>query len=294
MLYVFIFGFLVPHGNADVSANMAEWKVLEDHPMINREHLSNADLEYILAEEFDKLRVHCDAIPEANIVISFDASLMGSPVLAWASQTIVIGTDALWYPSILKDFFTGTDMTLGIQPSPPNGWYTQSDSCSSIGWRYDLRTILRHELLHGLAISSSLYKDSTSWSVGHFFSGLCFPRLFDSKITDSNGEHVIDGCSVGDMTDKELYVGGVKLYNPSVFNAGSSISHHDHYGHLMYYAISSRTCLDVDIYELQMLDSLGIHCGNFSASRGTTSSPFLITSFLPSLFLLLWLSCFFY
>jgi len=270
-----------------VNSNAVEWGYLSSHPVSYQEEVTNSDLERIISEEWSSLRHTCTSLPpDPSISISFDSSLIGGYTLAWASQTLVLNTDLTWWPSLVKNIFNGYDMVIGVNPSPPNGWHTDVD-CLNIGYRYDLRTILRHELLHGISISSSVYSDGSSWSVGHYFSGVCFPRFFDTKIKDSSGDSVVSGCTVlKDLTNEKLYLGDVELYNPASFQPGSSISHHNYPGNLMYYSISAMTCQHLGNYEIMMLGELSIPCSNLTGA-GTCLSPSLFLTFVLLLVLLL-------
>lgn len=263
---------------------------LNSHPMDfkTREYLSNTDLTKIVYEEWSNLHAACPSISDdPSINIYFDDSLVGTNVLAWASQTLVLDIDLLWKPSLIKPYFNGYDITIGVNPNIPNGWFSNQD-CSAIGYRYDLRTVLKHELIHGLSIASSLQHDGNTWSVGHITSGACFPRFYDTRIKNELGESIVSGCSVPeDILGKDLYVGGVKLYNPSSFVPGSSLSHHDFPGHIMYYALPSRTCMNLSKHEFQMLAALDVHCNStgleISAGHAATESFPLFLSLLLGL-----------
>ena len=271
-----------------VTMTSQEFQFLQEHKMNVREHLSNNDLNTIVYEEWYRLHSYCPSISDdPSIQIYFDGSLTGGTVLAWASQTLILDEDLLWKTSLIKPYYSGYDITIGVNPDIPNGWHS-SLSCDDIGYRYDLRTVLRHELVHGMSMASSLYHDGTSWSLGHVTSGICYPRFYDTKITDSTGQPIVQGCALNsDVLGADLYLGGVKLYNPNIFQAGSSISHHNYPGHLMYKSLSSRTCIDLGDYEMQMLGALEIPCNSTIDSSGTYAVRCEVFSFLPSLALAL-------
>lgn len=280
--------------SAHVTSSASEWHELLEHKMaVDRiEHLTDGQLEVIINEEWAHIRSQCPQIPEIpSMHASFDSTLVNTYTLAWASQTLVLGSDLLWIPALLSGTTTsGYHFVIGVNPSPPNGWYSGT-TCTDIGYRYDLRTVLRHELLHGLALASSVTVTSNIWSLGHTFLGICYPRRYDTKITDSDGNSIIGltGCVVGDLTGKELYINDVPLYNPLVFNQGSSISHHNHDGHLMYYATRARTCMDLGEFEAKMLSELGVTCtvGGETYDSGSYLTPSLIVLSLPILSVLL-------
>ena len=268
-----------------------DFAFLQSHPMRIREYLTNSDLSTIVYEEWDGLRATCPLISDnPSINIQFDGTLAGGSVLAWASQTLVLDVDFLWKPSLIKSFYSGYDIEIGINPDIPNGWHS-SKTCENIGYRYDLRSVLRHELVHGMSMASSVSHDGISWSVGHFFSGTCYPRFYDTKIMNEQNESVVDGCTVAqDLIGKDIYLNGVKLYNPIPYAPGSSISHHDHPGNLMYYSVSPTTCMTLGNYEVQMLAGLEIYCSlnstmtpSLPSSSGTVSTHLGAVAFLPFL-----------
>lgn len=290
LLLLYLSQPVLPH----VTSTASEWNELLQHKMAadKIEHLTDGQLEVIINEEWTNIREQCPQIPKTpSISASFDSTLVNTYTLAWASQTLVLGSDLLWVPALLSGTTTsGYHFVIGVNPSPPNGWHSGT-TCTDIGYRFDLRTVLRHELLHGLALASSITVTSNIWSLGHSFLGICYPRKYDTKIRDSNGNSIIGltGCVVGDLTGKDLYMNGVPLYNPINFNQGSSISHHNHDGHLMYYATRSRTCMNLGEFEGKMLSALGVTCtvNGETYDSGSYLTPSLIALGLPILSLLL-------
>lgn len=294
-MLLFILLLCVQSASSHVTSTASEWTDLTQHKMAAEsiEHLTDGQLTIIINEEWSHLRDLCPNIPHTPSMLAyFDNTLVGTFTLAWASQSLTLGSDLLWYPALLSGASTsGYQFIIGVNPSPPNGWYTGS-SCTDIGYRFDLRTVLKHELLHGLALASSISIVSNTWTLGHAFLGICYPRLYDTKIQDSDGNSIVGltGCIVGDLTGKDLYMNGVPLYNPLNFNSGSSISHHNYDGHLMYYAIRSKTCMDLGKYEALMLSELGVTCtvGGETYDSGNYLIPSSAVSTLSILALLLW------
>jgi len=286
MLWITILFLTCESVLAVVTMTSKEFKFLQEHKMNVRENLSNGDLTTIVYDEWYTLHSYCPSISDdPSINIYFDGSLTGGNVLAWASQTLILDEDLLWKTSLIKPYYSGYDITIGVNPDIPNGWHS-SKTCDDIGYRYDLRTVLRHELVHGMSMASSLYHDGTSWSLGHLTSGICYPRFYDTKIKDSTGQPVVEGCTLNaDVLGADLYLGGVKLYNPSIFQPGSSISHHNYPGYLMYKSLSSRVCIQLGDHEMQMLEALEIHCNSTISRSGTYAVHLEAVSFLPSLVL---------
>lgn len=241
---------LLPCVYAVVHSTSDEWALLESHPM-EVKAVTNDELKDIVYEVWDDLS--CDIKYRPTIEIFFDYDITGTTTLAWASQMLTVRNN-VWIPTLVTDY-SGVDFMLGVNPSPPNGWHTDP-SCDDIGWRYDLRTVLRHEIMHGMAIASSI---TDEWTVGMYYGNRCYPRLYDTMIKDENGP-IVEGCTVRPSQGKKLYVGGVEIYNPYAYQQGSSFSHHDHPQHLMYYQIPSRQCLHLGPYEHRLLKAVNITC----------------------------------
>lgn len=277
MICIFLFLCLnIYFSHATVHMEQHDWYFLETHPVHNKMTFSDNQLKEIVAEEWKAITSICPTLdPNANIQAFFDTSLSGSTTLAWASHTMYISNN-IWYPALINVFYNGYDFRIGVNPTPPNGWY--DGDCSDISYRYDLRTVIRHELLHGVGISSSITYDKT-WTVGDYQMVFCFPRLFDTKIKDVNGNYIVDGCSISDISNKKLYVGGVELYNPSTFNSGSSISHHNYPGYLFYYRSEPMKCMSLSTLEFKILAEIGIPCSSdqvYFPSASTTTEPSLL------------------
>lgn len=282
--YTFLFIFFLPIISATVHMETSDWQFLESHPVKNKIHIDANLLSSIVAEEWAALCDLCIGLDRnAKINAYFDNSLEGKTTLAWASHTMYLN-GLIWLPALTNPFYTGYDFTIGVNPSPPNGWF--NGECSEISFRYDLRSVIRHELLHGVGLSSSISFDN-SWSVGSFTSGLCFPRLYDTLIRDPSGNLIVSGCNVQDISGKRLYLGDVELYNPYVYDEGSSISHHNYPGKLFYYRSTPMKCMYVSSTEVSMLGLLGVGCSPDSRSASVQKAnlePILL--FLLSLCIL--------
>ena len=265
-------------------------EMLINHPM-NISKLSNEQLQWTVNEEWSKLVGTCPGLDSgASLSVSFDDSLIGTDTLAWAAMTTV-QIDNTWVSSLATQKFSSYDFIIGVNPEPPNGWYTD-ESCDSISYQYDLRTVLRHELIHGLGVGSSLRSSFSGWRVGYTDSyGLCHPRLYDTKIKDQNGNNVVQGCNVvKNPQGTSLYVGGVQLYNPYSFRQGSSFSHHNSINELMYFSLPWGVCLNLQAKEIKMLHAVNVNCINFQDYDDIVdSSSTLTTMMIPLVMSVLYL-----
>jgi hypothetical protein len=290
MLYICILLYL-PYVYSRVEMVNSDFEKIKTHviPQSVRHNISNDMLKYIVKDEWLKLVSQCPELdPNANIKAEFDNTLIGTSTLAWASQTLLLKDLSYWVPSIATLDFFGHDFMIGVNPQPPNGWYT-SENCDSISYRYDLRTVLRHEILHGIGVGSSL-KNNNGWTVGHTWNGICFPRYFDTLIVDNNGNKVVTGCTINqDITGKNVYINGVKIFNPSYYMQGSSMSHHVYQGELMYYMLPPMECLELRDNEFKILSALGLRCPgkiSYSSAMAYVSLKLLPISLMLLLFLI--------
>lgn len=276
MLLLFL---LVSSVNGAMYMELEDKHYLESHP-IKFSSIGIEEMKDIVLDEYDKLSVQCN-LPPANIHVIYDESLLGTSVLAWASQNMKL-VQGVWKPMLMIDLLH-KHFTIAFNPSPPNGWFV--GDCNNIRYQYDLRTVIRHEILHGIGMGSSIRFDK-KWVAGVFTSGFCFPRLFDTFIVDQNGEHVINGCDVVDISDKKLFIGNVELYHPNEFKDGSSLSHHTYPGHLFYYKSYPNKCMHISTYEAAILEHFQVHCSVNSVQKSTVVPTVLIVLILQTLVLL--------
>jgi hypothetical protein len=196
-----------------------------------------------------------------NVDIAYDNDMVGKQVLGHASRTMFL-KDNVWVSSMKFPWYNNTDVMIRINPQVPNGWHYSFDGSCDVGWRYDLNTVVMHELLHGAGITSSITQDSVGYD-----SGGCHPTLMDTKIKDDFG-FVVNGCSM--RRSDHYHIGGVPLYAPSEYNPGSSFSHHNMIGHPMYYNLPSRKCLQMGHFETTLLNEMGESCVLHAEVPGVT------------------------
>jgi len=252
---------------------VGSWAELEAH---YSEPEPLPDLNAIANYTWKELRKTCPTLPEhVDVDISYDSDLVGKHVLGYASRTMFL-RDKAWVSSMKFPWYDKTDVLIRINPEVPNGWHYSFDGSCNIGWRYDLNTVVMHELLHGAGITSSI----TSNSVGYTARG-CYPTLMDTKIQDEHG-FVVSGCNM--RRSDHYHIGGVSLYAPEQHNQGSSFSHHNMIGHPMYYNLPSRQCLEIGPYEITLLRELGETC-SFASLSGASRAEFSMFLVLLLVFL---------
>lgn len=289
MKFFLLFLFIVIERTCShlIRSNLAEWEMLNKY---NVEHVvtpNEIDLDSITMETWGEIISLCPSVPTSpRINVFFDYSLENSTTLAYASQNLHLTSSGYWVSTIYEAMSQRRNSSLGIafdmhiafNPYPPNGWHVDKD-CSNISYRYDLRTVLRHELLHGLIFAGSLREITNQfgfnqWIVGYTFGGTCYPRLYDTKITYDDGTSILqplpnttltsmDNCLLRvdrSVVGADLYIGDVELYHPYSFRSGSSISHHNYPGNLMYASTVPMICIKMGDYEGKVLSELGIGC----------------------------------
>jgi hypothetical protein len=149
--------------------------------------------------------------------------------------------DDLWYPSALANALAGRDFDpnqeeifLKVNSTPL--WYLGVDGNPSPR-SYDLASVVMHEIAHGLGFLSNAEYDSL-FGTGYIFQ----PTPYDAYVQLPDGRTLIDFCSRSAELGKALTSplvwsgsngiaanGGVKpkLYTPSSYEDGSSITHLD-------------------------------------------------------------------
>jgi hypothetical protein len=149
----------------------------------------------------------------------------------------------VYYPVALAEKIAGKslntdtegDLLMSINSKIP--WYTGTDGIVPAE-KYDLVTVVLHEILHGLGFVDSF---SASNTVGSY--GLnSIPLIYDTFVEDLNGNILINHYENNSaelytaLTGNKVYFNGpvldsansgsrVRLYAPSTYTPGSSISH---------------------------------------------------------------------
>lgn len=270
MFFIFILTLIHFASGNVLRSSTTEWQYLAKHPTIDHTNVSDINLTNITASIWEGFVEKCPSIPnQPKIKIAFDYSIQNTNILAWASQTLHLTSNGTWVSTIYEAMLqnrnyslaSSFDMTIGVNPDPPNGWFIR-ENCSNISYRYDLRTVLKHEFLHGIIMAGSLRENANGeWIAGYSFNNVCYPRMYDTKIKDENNNSILSGgCNLSDVVGKELFINGVRLYHPYYYQQGSSISHIDFPSNLMYASLPSMTCLDLGHYEGLVLSELGISC----------------------------------
>jgi hypothetical protein len=154
------------------------------------------------------------------------------------------------YPLALAEKISGknlndsleSDVSLTINSSIDN-WYYGTDG-NTPSQKYDLTTVVLHELCHGIGFFDSMTTNSTTGSFG--YQG--YPMIYDTFIENAAGVNLTDTLAIPnnsaalrrELTGGNLYIDGPllsyftsgarpQIYAPSTWDAGSSISHLDEY-----------------------------------------------------------------
>ncbi len=205
------------------------------------------------------------------IIISATFSPLGANVLGQAGPTQFLRNfpnaplPNVFYPIALANSYAGTDLNSGIDDiqaqfsSNFSNWYYGTDGNTPAG-KIDFISVVLHELCHGLGFISSMKYSSGSGSWG--FAGN--PLVFDRFIINGSGQSLTNtaifpnnSAALGSqLTSNNVFLSSptskaingnnnVKLYAPSTWLPGSSISHLDYNTYagtsnrLMVYSMSS-------------------------------------------------------
>lgn len=174
-------------------------------------------------------------------------------VLAQASTTdLISGWDIdaqvpyAMYPIALAEKISGkslnkvaeADIVLFVNNSV--NWYLGTDG-KTLSLKYDLVTVVLHELIHGLGFIDSMAAGTTTASYG--VSGV--PMIYDTFVENAAGKRLTDTLAFRNpsielltaLTSGQLYFNGplikyysgarARLYAPATYDAGSSVSHLD-------------------------------------------------------------------
>jgi hypothetical protein len=120
-------------------------------------------------------------------------------------------------------------------------WYFGTDGNTPVT-KYDLVTVVMHELCHGLGFFDSMNADNNvgSYGIGNipiiydkFVENLVEERLTDTTLFVQNSEELNDELVggqlyfAGPLTRRYLNEARARLYAPSIWDPGSSVSHLD-------------------------------------------------------------------
>lgn len=256
---------------------MSGWKFIQSHP---QKSLGEPDLQEITNQVWEEINEHCQ-LNNVILDVQYDDGVIGDrPILAYASRTLFLDGD-VWRSGALNSQGHLGSIRIRVNRDVPNGWYVDDGTCQP-GYRYDLRTVLRHEIAHGIGVSSSI----APGSVGYYYGSECYPTMFDTLIEDENNQKVVSACSHSHTFGEKAYVDGIRLYSPSTYNKGSSLSH-THEDGLMWYAIYPMECHPYDDNTIALLNAIGANCvlpesdpSDYSP-ESTTSAPVDPTTSAP-------------
>jgi hypothetical protein len=162
------------------------------------------------------------------------------------------GIDALnplaYYPVALAEKVAGESLNsdpqgdLNLRINSSISWYLGTDGQTPVQ-KYDLVTVVLHEICHGLGFFDSM---DTQGNVGSYGLGGDIPLIYDTFVESIAGKRLTDtlkfenpSVSMGnELTGGQLWFNGpllrkftsgsrVKLYAPATWDAGSSVSHLD-------------------------------------------------------------------
>ncbi|MCX6333661.1 MAG: T9SS type A sorting domain-containing protein [Bacteroidia bacterium] len=151
------------------------------------------------------------------------------------------------YPAALAEKISGTrlnedvDGDIELHVNSSMNWYYGTD-LKTPTLKYDLVTVVLHELIHGLGFFDSFYVDASTGSYG----ASSVPLIYDTFVENFSGQKLTDillfpnpSASLktqinsgalyfkGPVVSSYLSGGRARLYTPVTYDAGSSIAHLD-------------------------------------------------------------------
>ena len=147
----------------------------------------------------------------------------------------------LYYPSALANALAGVDLAIAepeleVNITTGDFWYYGLDGkCPSN--KYDLVSVILHEMAHGLGFMSGTYYDPAT-KVGRFIQ----PTAFDAYVQLLDGRRLVDlpspSLEIGSALTSTLFWSGTNavkvnnnikplLFTPAIYEQGSSVSHLD-------------------------------------------------------------------
>ncbi len=150
-----------------------------------------------------------------------------------------------WYPVALAEKIAGTDLNettdfdiIASFNSEFSNWYLGTDGQAVS--QFDLVTVVLHELGHGLGFISGEAFDDTNNTARWDLQETGFPMIFTTYLEDQNGNNILEvennSETLADfLTSNNVFVNNdlvvqnngspAKVFSPSPYDAGSSISH---------------------------------------------------------------------
>lgn len=225
---------------------------------------------------------------------------LGTNVLGSAGATTVVRNFSgapqanVWYPIALAEKIAAQDLNgagqaeISANFSSDAKWYYGTDGKTPAG-RYDLTSVVLHELCHGLGfVASTDYDDTNSFGSYGFGAGAAtVPFTFDTFIENATGQRLVDAAlftNPSALLGTQFTSGGLyfnsplaaavnptpgdkrpRLYAPTPYSNGSSISHLDENTYpagtensLMTYAIGAKESIhDPGPLVRKMFDEMG-------------------------------------
>jgi len=191
-----------------------------------------------------------------TINVQANWSALGANVLGSANTTSyrrspLFPKFPVWYPQALAEKFIGrnlnnneADIVANFSSNNPN-WYFGIDGRPASN-QIDFASIVLHELAHGLGFAAQVNITDNNGVLGLESGGRFNPTIYDTYVADERGRFLADTnifrnpsaeLATAYRSDNLFFESpyvisknngqGIKLYAPSTFSRGSSISHVD-------------------------------------------------------------------
>ena len=200
-------------------------------------HHGVPDLPAVFQQTLELLTSNCSSLFIDNPTIEWSDD-MSSNTLA-KTRTYFYKSNSVWKPN----------GHFKIYVNPSVNWW--NGDCAHIPHgMYDIKSVLIHEVLHGIGFMSTIDVNKNA-----------FPIPYDLLLQDRHHNHVVDGETYTGSFGQPLFIEGISIYNPSLFDSGSSFSHVDSEYRIMSSSIPHQMCrrtLDPDT--AHVMYTLGHDC----------------------------------
>tara|TARA_B110001450_G_scaffold144478_2_gene135127 strand:- start:9771 stop:10565 length:795 start_codon:yes stop_codon:yes gene_type:complete len=208
---------------------------------------TNTQLRPYVESFLDKFNESCGPIPSVNYEIEWDDDDELHPAL-YAETTVFYDVEGnpTRFNIVFNSRFQWWDGYCYNKPSSHD----------------DLKSTVMHEVLHGLGFMSSITENKRAR-----------PNRFDMLLRDSDGHAVVVGNNFTTDFGEPIYIENIRMYNPSPYSGGKSLSHEHNLGLLMSYTpgLPSKCHRHLDHSTKIILNRLGYNCSLNSTSIISTN-----------------------
>lgn len=240
-------------------------RVVLDKSTVAKTHVGN--VEVVFKQAFDLLTESCD-FSNHDFTLNYEIINMSPGTLAAATASFQLDLSrGCWLPYAFKSNIGGAAeaslegvgtpaITIKINHALLPAMHWDAIGSCAPSTKYDLITIILHELVHGLAAYDSLYNvlktAPFAQNIGFNLNGSscipcqsdCWPTCFDASIETLGGVKIVDLCEINPW--QQLKIGNTLLWRHAAgdeWDTGTGLSHTAEEGSLMYPSVGTGKCI---------------------------------------------------